>query len=186
MKTYATEQNFKVVVSTKATLIGAENTVFSVVYAPVNDLKAIVPVSGGLTETVNAVSVISADLTANAVAGSKLLFAESGHGIHAGDVIEYGTNNFAYVAKTTATKIYLKTATKVDVASGDSIIVAGNTGVYVTADIAIPTAGEYLVTIEAPEYNIIVEDRIRVVSSEGEAVTVDGDAPSNGEIAVAY
>lgn len=55
---------------------------------------------------------------------------------------------------------------------------AGNLGVYVTQDIIIPTVGEYFVTIECIEYNIIAEQRVKIVPQ--------GELNTDGTVAVAY
>ncbi|WP_456390338.1 hypothetical protein [Hydrogenimonas sp.] len=104
--------------------------------------------------------------------------------IEAGDTIEYSSGKFAYVMKMVGDKLYLKTPIRAAVESGATITQVGNTGEYVSADIAISGEGEYAITIEASEYGIVVEDRVRIVdSSSGE--TVDTDAPVD-TVAVAY
>ena len=188
MKTYEINQNFRVVVSTKNTLIGADTTKFSVFYAPVNDLTSITEISGNVTEiveTVDSDTAHTATVSANVSYGSVVIPVDSGHNIVSGDVIEYASGLYAYVTKAMDTKLYLRTRTRSAIASGDTLTQKGNTGVYETADISIPNEGEYLVTIEAPEYAVRVEDRIRSVDTTVETV-VDTDAPVYSEIAIAY
>jgi hypothetical protein len=186
MKNYNIGQNFNIVVSTKATLFGALAGDFKVFYAPTNDLTNRTVVAGGLNEAVMTVSVPhEAVLSASAGYGASYLTVNSGHDVVAGDVIEYATGLFAYVTKATATKLYLKTKTRSSVSSGATVAQVGNTGLYATTDFAIATEGEYLVTIEAPEYGIMVESRVGIVDTTVETV-VDGDAPIYSEVAVAY
>lgn len=186
MRTYNLGQNFNVVVSTKATLFGALAGDFKVVYAPVNDLTNTTVIAGGLSEAVKSITTPrEAMLSANVPYGTTLLNVDVGHDIVSGDVVEYATGHFAYVSKATATKLYLRTKTRATATSGDSISQVGNTGVYKTPYFAIPDEGEYLVTIEAPEYGIIVESRVGVKDTSNDVV-VDGDAPIYSEVAVAY
>jgi hypothetical protein len=186
MRKYNVNQEFNVVVSTKATLYGALAGDFEVYYAPTNNLTNRTSVAGGLTEAVETIDTPNtATLAASAAYGSQLLIAQSGHTIEAGDVIEYATGKMAYVAKVVGEKIYLRTKLQTGVASGATITQVGNTGLYNTVDFSIPSIGEYLVTIEAPEYGIMVESRVGIVE-ESEATPIDGDAPIYSEIAVAY
>lgn len=186
MRAYNIGQNFNIVVSTKATLFGALAGDFKVTYAPTNDLTNRTVVAGGLTEAVDTVATPhEATLSSSASYGAMYLNVNTGHDIVSGDVIEYGAGLFAYVSKATATRLYLRTKTRASVASGATISQVGNTGLYKTADFGIATEGEYLVSIEAPEYGIIVESRVRVVDETVETV-IDGDAPIYSEVAVAY
>lgn len=186
MRTYDLGQNFNVVVSTKATLFGALAEDFEVFYAPTNDLTNRTAVTGGLIEAVDTVTTPrTATLTADAGYGATFLRVETGHNVVSGDVIEYATGKFAYVSKATSLKLYLRTKIREAVVSGGTLTQVGNTGVYNTADFGINAEGEFLVTIEAPEYGIIVESRVGVVDATVET-QVDGDAPIYSEVAVAY
>ena len=188
MKEYNINENFKIVVSTKNTLIGADTAKFSVYYAPIGDLTNTTSVSGGISEVVETIATgteHTATTSASAKYGDTSISVSSGHNIVSGDVIEYATGLYAYVTKATSTKLYLRTPILQAVASGATLTQVGNTGVYETANIAIAGAGEYLVTIEAPEYGIMVEDRIRVVDNTVASAT-DPNAPVYSEIAIAY
>ena len=186
MRAYNTGQNFNVVVSTKATLFGALAGDFITTYAPTNDLTNKTVVAGGLSEAIESIATPhEATLSANASYGATMLTVSAGHDIESGDVIEYAIGHFAKVSKATATKLYLRTKTRVSLSSGAELTQVGNTGVYSTPDFALMNEGEYLVTIEAPEYGIIVESRVRATDAS-ESVVVDGDAPIYSEIAVAY
>lgn len=186
MRAYNIGQNFNVVVSTKATLFGALAGDFNIVYAPANDLTNKTVVAGGLSEAVESITVPhEATLSSNVAYGTTLLNVDAGHDIESGDVVEYATGHFAYVSKATATKLYLRTKTRVALSSGAVLSQVGNTGVYATPDFAIADEGEYLVTIEAPEYGVIVESRVGIKDTSTETV-VDGDAPIYSEVAVAY
>ena len=188
MKIYEPNQNFQVVVSTKNTLIGADAGKFSVYYAPVGDLLNRTSVSGGVTEvveTVDAASAHSASVNGAVAYGSRVINVDSGHDVVAGDVIEYDIGKYAYVTKATATKLYVRTPVTSALSDGDTLTQKGNTGVYETSTISISGEGEYIVAIEAPEYGIVVEDRIRIKDTTVEQV-IDQDAPTYSEIAIAY
>jgi hypothetical protein len=186
MKTYEIGQNFDVVVSTKATLLGAASDEFSVVYAPTNNLTDTTSVAGGMSEAVESIATAhTATVNGYAPYGATYITVDSGHDVVSGDVIEYATGKYVYVTKATATKLYLRTKLRASVADGATLTQVGNTGVYVTPEFAIQTEGEFLVTIESPEHGIIVEERIRTVDSTVEQV-IDPDAPVYSDVAVAY
>ena len=186
MKTYNIGQNFNIVVSTKATLFGAEASDFNVYYAPVNDLTNITAVASGLTESIETVETAhTATLSVGANYGATFLTVDSGHDVASGDVIEYATGKFAYVTKAMDAKLYLRTRIRVAIASGATLTQVGNTGLYTTADFAVPTEGEYLISIEAPIHGVMVESRVGIVDNSDHTV-VDGDAPVYSEVAVAY
>jgi hypothetical protein len=86
--------------------------------------------------------------------------------------------------KIVGNKLYLKTPIKVNLASGTTLTQVGNTGEYATPDIAIPTAGEYLIGIEGSDYGILVEQRVKVVDPDA-GDTTDPDAPDD-TVAAAY
>lgn len=188
MKNYEPSQNFRVVVSTKNTLIGGDVSKFSVFYAPIGDLLNRTSVSGGVSEvveTVDSSTAHSATVNGAVSYGARVIPVDSGHNVVSGDVIEYATGMYAYITKAMDTKLYVRTPVRAAIADGATLTQKGNTGVYETADIAIASEGEYLVTIEAPEYGISVEDRIRIKDTTVEPV-VDSDAPVYSEIAIAY
>jgi len=186
MKTYEIGQNFDVVVSTKATLLGASSSEFKVEFAPTNDLKSSTAVDGGLSEVVEDIGTAHTATVNGAVTyGAKFITVDSGHDIVSGDSVEYDTNKFVYITKATDTKLYLRTPLRSALADDATLTQVGNTGVYKTEEFAIPNAGEYLVTITSPEHGIIVEDRIRTVDSTVEQV-IDPDAPVYSDVAVAY
>jgi len=172
-------ENFKVIVSTKKTLLGASASKFSVTYADVNDLGTETIVAGGATEAMVQIATGSehvATLTAVAAVGTKLLLIDTATStLVAGDTIEYATGLFTYVQKIVGTKVYLRTPIAVALASGVSVTQAGNLGNYATQDISIATAGEYIVSVESNDFGIFVEQRVKVVATLS-AVT-DADAP---------
>jgi len=179
-------ENFKVVLSTKKTLFGAIPSEFIVTYAEINNLGAKTVVAGGATEAVEVIaggSEHTATTTANASYGSKLLRVETSDLVE-GEAIEYATGLYAYIQRIVADKVYLKTPIRTAVASGSTLTQVGNTGQYITADISIPTEGEYIVAIEGSDYGVLVEQRVKV-SDSTVATTVDTDAPDE-TIAVAY
>ena len=179
-------ENFKVVLSTKKTLFGAPSDDFNVYYANVNDLSAKTVVAGGATEAVATVDTPhTATTTAAAPYGSKILYIDSDNSTLAeGDTIEYAAGNYAYIMRIVNDKVYLKTGIKTAVASGDTLTQKGNTGEYTTPDIALSTAGEYIVAIEGSDYGILVEQRVKVVDPYAGTAT-DPDAPEE-TVAVAY
>ena len=185
MRDYQVNQNFQEALSTKRTLFGASASDFFVYYAPIDDLANTTPVVGGMTEAVETVGTAhTATTTAVSAYGSKVLHIDGANSdLVAGEVVEYATGKFAYIRKIVNDKVYLKTAVKASVASGATLTQAGNTGEYKSGDISIPSAGEYAITIESPEYGIVVTDRVRVVTEETTAV--DPDAPTD-TVAVAY
>ena len=186
MKTYEIGQNFDVVVSTKATLLGAVSNEFTVEFAPTNDLKSVTAVDGGLTEIVEDIETAhTATVNGTVSYGAKFIAVDSGHDIVSGDSIEYATGKYVYVTKATDTKLYLRTPLRAALADDATLTQVGNSGVYKTEEFAIPNAGEYLVTITSPEHGIIVEDRIRAIDSTVEQV-IDPDAPVYSDVAVAY
>ena len=185
MRDYQINQNFQEALSTKRTLFGATSTNFFVYYAPIDDLGNTTPIVGGMNEAIETVGTAHTATTTTATPyGSKVLHIDGDNSdLVAGEVIEYSTGKFAYVRKIINNKVYLKTPTRISVASGATLTQVGNTGEYKSGDIAIPTAGEYAITIESPEYGIVVTDRVRVVAEETTAV--DTDAPDD-TVAVAY
>jgi len=186
MEQRETGENFKVVVSTKKTLFGAPASDFKVYYAPVDDLGNKTAVIGGATEAT--ITIASGDEhTATTVAASpaksKILYIDDENStLQEGDVIEYSTGYYGYILRIVGQKVYLKRRLKVAVASGATITQVGNTGEYVTPDIAIQAAGEYIVTVEAPDYGILAEQRVAVVDPN---TAGDPDAPEE-TVAVAY
>ena len=186
MKTYEIGQNFDVVVSTKGTLLGAGASDFTVNYAPTNNLIDVTDVVGGLSEKVNTIGTAHTATVSGGVSyGASYITVASGHNVVSGDTIEYATGKYVYVTKAIDTKLYLRTKLRATVADGATLTQVGNTGVYSTPEFAIPTVGEYLVTIEAPEHGIIVEERIRAVDTSVETV-IDPNAPVYSDVAVAY
>jgi len=186
MKTYEIGQNFDVVVSTKATLLGAGADEFIVNYAPTNNLTNVTAVTGGLSEKVKTIGTAhTATVSGGASYGASYITVASGHDIVSGDVIEYATGKYVYVTKAVDTKLYLRTKLRATLEDGATLTQVGNTGVYSTEEFAISSVGEYLVTIEAPEHGIIVEERIRVIDTSVEPV-IDPDAPVYSDVAVAY
>jgi hypothetical protein len=181
-------ENFKVVLSTKKTLFGAIPSEFIVTYAEINSLGVKTVVAGGATEAVETIaggSEHTATTTASAGYGSKKLYVDSNTSdLAEGDVIEYATGLYAYIQRIVADKVYLKTGIKTAVASGVVLTQVGNTGQYTTADVAIPTEGEYIVAIEGSDYGVLVEQRVKITDSTV-TTTVDTDAPDE-TIAVAY
>lgn len=181
-------ENFKVVLSTKKTLFGAPASDFTVYYADVNDLATKTVVSGGATEAVEAIASgdeHTATLTASAPYGSRRLFIDAANStLEEGDVVQYAAGKYAYIQRIVSDKVYLKTPIRAAVSSGDTLTQVGNTGEYVTPDISIPAAGEYLVAIEGSDYGILVEQRVKVVDPSAGS-TVDADAPAE-TVAVAY
>ena len=181
-------ENFKVMLSTKKTLFGAPATDFQVYYADVNDLANKTVVSGGVTEAVETIASGN-EHTATTVAASSygstlLLVDDTGSTLQEGDTIQYATGKYAYIKRIVGQKVYLKTKLKEAVPSGATITQVGNTGEYTTADISIPSAGEYIVAIEGSDYGIMVEQRIKVADPTA-GTTIDPDAPDD-TIAVAY
>jgi len=186
MKTYEIGQNFDVVVSTKATLLGAVASEFNITYAPTNDLTSTVAVAGGLNEVVETIGTAhTATVNGTVAYGATFITVASGHDVVSGDSIEYATGKYVYVTKATDTKLYLRTKLRASLSDGTTLTQVGNTGVYSTPEFAIQDAGEFLVTIESPEHGIIVEERIRTIDSTVETV-IDPDAPIYSDVAVAY
>lgn len=181
-------ENFKVVVSTKKTLFGAPSSDFKVYYAPVDDLTQRTEVPGGLTEAVDTIesgSEHTATTTAASRYGSRVLFVDGQNStLQEGDTIEYATGRYAYIMRIVGNKVYLKTPLRANVPSGATIKQVGNTGEYLTPNIAISEVGEFIVAIEGSDYGILVEERVKTVDpSAGNAV--DTDAPDEA-VAVAY
>jgi len=188
MKTYEIGQNFDVVVSTKATLLGAASSDFTIEYAPTNDLTNTTLVDGGLSEIIEAINsddAHTATVDGNVSYGATFIKVTSGHNVVSGDTIEYVSGKYVFVTKATDTKLYLRTKLRAALADGATLTQVGNTGVYSTPEFAIQAEGEYLVTIKAPEHGIIVEDRIKAIDSTVEQV-IDPDAPVYSDVAVAY
>lgn len=181
-------ENFKVVVSTKKTLFGAPASDFTVYYAPVSDLTAKTVVDGGLTEVVEQIdstNAHTATTTAASAYGSRVLYIDAQNStLQEGDVIEYASGKYAYIMRIANGKVYLKTPLRANVAAGATLTQVGNTGEYVTPDIAINEVGEYIVTIEGTDYGILVEQRVKTVDPNA-GNTIDPDAPDEA-IAVAY
>jgi len=187
MVTRNTGENFRIVVSTKRTLPGADTAAFDVYYAPVDDPANVTRVAAQVEEVVRNVddaSAHTATTTAYARYGSRVLYVDgSASTVESGDVIEYASGMYAYVMKAVGDKLYLKTPLRADVPSGTSIKQVGNTGDYLTPLIAITQKGEYIVSVEASEYGILVGERVKVVDPTEQ--TVDTDAPAEA-VAVAY
>ena len=181
-------ENFKVVISTKKTLFGAQPSDFKVYYAPVDDLTQMTQVSGDVTEAVVAIADAdkhTATTTAFARHGSRTLIIDGQNStLQEGDVIEYAVGHYAYIMRIVGDKAYLRTPLKVSVPSGTTLNQVGNTGEYTTPDIAIGSAGEFIVAVEASDYGILVEQRVKVVDPSA-ADSYDPDAPDEA-IAVAY
>lgn len=181
-------ENFNVVVSTKRTVIGAPASDWMVYYAPADDLASSTAVSGSVTEAVEVIASgdeHTATLAQPAGWGSRLLHIDDQNStLQEGDVIKYATGLYGYVMRIVGSKVYLKRPIKANLNSGDTLTQVGNTGEYMTPAISIGTAGEYLVTVEAPDYGIMVSERIKVVdpSAGGQP---DPDAPDDA-VAVAY
>jgi len=181
-------ENFKIVVSTKKTLFGAPSSDFKVYYAPVDDLAQRTEIPGGLTEavdTIDSASAHKATTTSLSKYGSRVLYVDSANStLQEGDTIKYAEGKYAYIMKIVGSKVYLKTPLRANVPSGTTITQVGNTGEYVTPDIAINEAGEYIVAVEGSEYGIMVEERVKTVDPSA-GHTVDTDAPDEA-VAVAY
>lgn len=187
MITRAVGENFKVVVSTKKTLLGASASSFEVHYANVDTLEDTTIVAGGATEAIEAITAGSehtATLTAVAQVGTKVLVINSSTStLVEGDAIEYTTGLIGYIQKIVGGKLYLRTAIKTTLSVGTTLTQVGNLGKYLTPDISISTVGEYLVSVEAGDLGIFVEQRVKVVDTEVSGI--DGDAPDE-TIAVAH
>jgi len=181
-------ENFKIIISTKKTLFGADSSNFKIYYANVNSLKDKVAIEAQVTEAITPITAgkeHSATTSGIANAGSKVLTVNSGHTFVGGDTLSYGSGLFAYVAKVTSTKIYLKTGITQSIPNGTNLVQVGNTGEYVTGDLSIPQAGEYLVTIEAAGLGILAEQRVKVNDVVSTTPVYDPEAPQE-IIAVAY
>ena len=187
MKKYNENQNFNLIVSTKNTAFGIPSSAFSVTYASVDNIAAKTAVTGGAVEALSTIGTAhTGTTTASASYGSISLSVDSSKNtIVAGDTVEYATGMYAYVSKVVNGTIYLYTPIRSSVASGATITQVGNEGVYATSNIAIPTSGEYLVQISAPEYGIDVEERISV-NAPVATKTPDANAPVYAGVAVAY
>lgn len=181
-------ENFNMVVSTKRTVIGAPASDFYVYYAPADDLTNTTEVAGGLTEAVETIAsddAHSATLTQPAAYGSKLLYVDDQNStLQEGDVIEYAAGKYGYILRIVGQKVYLKRPVKASLASGDTLTQVGNTGDYTTPTISLGNAGEYIVTVEGPDYGIIVSERVKVIDPSAGS-RPDPDAPDEA-IAVAY
>jgi len=196
-------QDFTLDVTTKGTLFGASADAFNVKYAPVADLTSVTEVAGGCTEFVATVSnPRQIKPSVPAVIGNKIIrfdpsdkdsngnptttiqagdVIEYSNGnptttIQAGDVIEYADGMYVMVLKVVNGKAYLKTPLRAVVNAGDIKKQVGNTGIYKTANFSIPTAGDYVVMIYAPTYDIFIEKRISVID---DTVHTDLDAPQD-------
>lgn len=179
---------FQVVVSTKKTLFGASAEDFRIFYAPISDLANRTAVSGGLSEIVLPIeqgSEHTATTTAAASYGARMLRIDAENStIQEGDTIEYAQGKYGYVMRIVGDKLYLKRPIRADVPSGATIKQVGNTGEYVTPQISIDATGEYILAIEAPDYGLLVEERIKIVDPDA-GQSVDPDAPEEA-VAVAY
>ena len=188
MTTRNVGENFNVVVSTKRTVIGAPATDFVAYYAPADDLTSRTEIPGGLTEAVETIASgdeHTATLTQPASYGSRLLYVDDQNStIAEGDVIEYSSGKYGYVMRIVGSKVYLKRPIKASLASGATLTQVGNTGDYTTPTISLGNAGEYIVTVEGPDYGIIVSERVKVVDPSAGSQP-DPDAPDEA-IAVAY
>ncbi|WP_456432674.1 hypothetical protein [Nitratifractor sp.] len=130
-------------------------------------------------------SAHSATLTQPAGWGSRLLHIDDQNStLQEGDVIEYATGKYGYVMRIVGSKLYLKRPIRANLNAGDTLTQVGNTGEYMTPTISIGTAGEYLVTVEAPDYGIMVSERVKVVDPSSGSQP-DPDAPDDA-VAVAY
>ncbi len=178
-------ENFKVVLSTKKTLFGASATDFKVAYADINNLSAKTSVTGGVTEAVATVATPhTATTTASASFGDRKLTVSNTSTLVAGDVIQYATGKYAYVQSIVGSTVYLNTPLRANVASGSTLTQVGNLGEYTTSTISIPTAGEYIVSIESSLHGVLVEQRVKVVDTTA-TTSVDVNAPV-ATVAVAY
>ncbi len=174
---------FKVVVSTKKTLFGAQSGDFSAYYAPVDNLQQKTVVAGGATEAELATASRSATLTANAAINATTLTVDSStNTLLEGDTIEYSTGKYAYIKKIDGATIYINKKLLVAVPSGATINQSVKLGEYTTQDISIADPGEYIVSVEGSKYSILVEQRIKIV--EEDVVVVDGN--NDEVVAVGY
>jgi len=179
-------QDFTLDVTTKGTLFGASADAFNVKYAPVADLTSVTEVAGGCTEFVATIAnPRQIKPSVPAVIGNKIIRFDpsdkDSNGnptttIQAGDVIEYADGMYVMVLKVVNGKAYLKTPLRAVVNAGDIKKQVGNTGIYKTANFSIPTAGDYVVMIYAPTYDIFIEKRISVID---DTVHTDLDAPQD-------
>ena len=181
-------ENFNIVVSTKRTIIGAPTSDFFVYYAPADDLTNRTEVVGGLSEAVETIASgdeHTATLTQPAAYGSRLLYVDDQNStLEEGDVIEYATGKYGYIMRIVGQKVYLKRPIRAHLSSGDTLTQVGNTGDYTTPTISLGNAGEYIVTVEGPDYGIIVSERVKVIDPSAGSQP-DPDAPDEA-IAVAY
>lgn len=187
MKKYNENQNFNLIVSTKNTAFGIPSSAFTVTYASVDDIASKTVVTGGAVEALSTISTAHTAKTTSAASygAVSLNINSSTSTIVAGDTIEYASGMFAYVSKVVSGKIYLYTPIRANVASGATLTQVGNEGVYATSNIAIPTSGEFLVQVSAPEYGIDVEERISI-NAPATVTTPDANAPVYAGAAVAY
>ena len=178
-------ENFNIVVSTQKTLFGANRDNWSVYYAPITDLANKTTVDGGMSEAVADITdAHTATVTQPASYGSRLIYIDGANStLQEGDVIEYKEGLYGYVQKIVGDKVYLKRGIKANLEANDTLTQVGNTGEYTSSTISIADIGEYLITIEAPEYGILVSERVKVT---GETTSKsDTDAPDE-TVAVAY
>lgn len=179
-------ENFNVVVSTKRTVIGAPATDFMVYYAPADDLANQTMVDGGCSEAIENISTAHTATTTQAASyGSRLLYVDDQNStLQEGDVIEYASGKYGYIMRIVGNKVYLKRPIRATIASGATLTQVGNTGEYTTPTISLGNAGEYIVTVEAPDYGIMVSERVKVIDPTA-GHQPDPDAPDEA-IAVAY
>jgi len=178
-------ENFQVVISTKKTLFGASASDFVVSYAPIDDLANKTIVSGGITEVELETADHTATTTAIATIGAKMITVDGANStLVEGDTIEYATSKYGYISKIVGDNIYLKRAIKETIASGATINQSVKLGEYTTPIISIDTVGEYLISIEGSKYNILVEQREKIVD-ESTSTSTDPNAPDEA-IAVGY
>lgn len=185
MTTRNTNENFNIIVSTKKTVLGASATDWKVYYAPVTDLTNKSVVDGGMTEAVESITdAHTATVTQPAAYGSRLIYVDGANStLEEGESIEYATGLYGYIQKIVGDKIYLKRGIKASLAVDDTLTQVGNSGDYTSGTISIPNEGEYLITVEAPDYGIMVGERVKVLGDT--TATVDSDAPED-TVAVAY
>jgi len=179
---------FNLIVSTKHTLIGADTSKFKMTYAPFTDPTHITDITGDFSEvevTIDNPRQVKTSIPTPA--GSRIIHFDPDDkdddgnpttNIQAGDVIEYATGYYGYVLKVVNGKVYLKRPVKVDVGAGETLKQVGKTGDYETPSFSIGQVGDFIIKIEAPEYNIDVEKRVTIIDT---SVHSDPDAPENSE-----
>lgn len=180
MRTYLPYEHFNVVISTARTLIGADVSKFKVSYSPVMDMDNITVVSGSTTEVEKTITTPHTATGVSTPNTRTYINVQSGHTIEAGDVVQYATGKFGYVLSVDADTLMMKRPIKAAVADGATITQVGKMGDYVTPNISISEVGEYSITIEAPEYNIITQSRIKISEEQ------QTSSSSDETISIAY